>query len=255
MSNLSANCFSRPLKIAISRGDKFGSYSKYQDWINASKSGIELVNLYGLNKFETENQLKYCAALLLSGGNDIHPFHYHKNEKEYLCKEIDDKRDTQELMLISNAMELKMPILGICRGMQMLNVACGGSLITDIPSELPSEIKHHLEGELKEKCFHNINIFPETLLNSIGNSDNYFVNSYHHQSIDRCAELFKVAATSDDGIIEAIEWKNPENRPFLLGVQWHPERMNIFDDFSLSIAAAFIDAARDYNESIKNDLR
>lgn len=253
MGNLSSDYFSKPLKIAISRGDNSGSYLKYQQWINACESDIELINLYGLNKSEAENQLKLCSALLLSGGNDINPIHYHKKEKEYLCKDIDDKRDTQELLLVLKALGLKMPILGICRGIQMLNVACGGSLITDIPSEHPSEIKHHQDGELKEKCFHNINIVPETLLYSIGNSDNYIVNSYHHQSIDHCAELFKVSATSDDGIIEAIEWKNPENRPFLLGVQWHPERMNIYDDFSLSIAAAFIDAARDYNGILNND--
>jgi len=253
MNALAPDIFSKTLKIAISRGDNTSSYAKYQEWINACEKGIELVNLYGLSIQQQEEILNECSALLLSGGNDIHPFHYRKNEKAFLCKETDDNRDKQELIVIMNALGLNMPVLGICRGLQILNVACGGSLITDIPSEYPTEIKHHLEGDLKEHCFHKINLVPETLMYSIGTADNYVVNSYHHQAIEQCAPIFRISATSEDGIIEAIEWKNPENRPFLLAVQWHPERMNTYDDFSLSIAAAFIDAARDYNSRQQND--
>lgn len=239
--------FNSTLKIAISRGDNTGSYPKYQQWISACESGVELINLYGLSNKDAETTLKQCSGLLLSGGNDIHPYFYSKPEKEEKCTAIDEERDTLEFLLILKALELQLPVLAICRGIQMLNVVLGGTLIADIPTEFPTEVKHHKEGELKDHCFHEINILPNSLLNSIANNDETVVNSYHHQAIEHESEILKVTASSQDGIIEAVEWKNPEGRPFLLGVQWHPERMNNYNIFSLSIAAAFIDAARDYN--------
>lgn len=246
MDDSSPNEFSLPLKIAISRGDLQGSYPMYQQWINACEHGVELINLYGMSSKDAEFQLMKCSGLLLSGGNDIHPYHYNKSEKADKCISIDDQRDTLEFLVILKALSLNLPILGICRGMQMLNVVLGGNLITDIPSEVATDILHHREGDQKDNCFHEINILPNSLISAIVNQKTAFVNSYHHQSIDCISGILTVSATSPDGIIEAIEWKNPEERPFLLGVQWHPERMNNYDIFSLSIAVAFIDAARAY---------
>lgn len=239
--------FNTTLKIAISRGDNEGNYPKYQEWINACESNVELTNLYGMLPKNAELLLEKCSGLLLSGGNDIHPYHYKKPKKEDKCKSIDDKRDTLEFLLILKALSLNMPILGICRGMQMLNVVLDGNLITDIPSEISTTILHQKENDQKDNCFHEITILPYSLLHAIINQETLIVNSYHHQAIDHCSDILKVTAKSQDGIVETIEWKHPEERPFLLGVQWHPERMENYDIYSLGIAAAFIDAARDYN--------
>lgn len=195
---------------------------------------------------DAEKLLEDCNALLLSGGNDIHPYHYSKPEMDIKCKFIDDQRDTLEFLLILKALSMNLPILAICRGMQMLNVVLDGNLITDIPTEFSSELLHQKEGIEKDNCFHEINILQNSLLIAIAGKDTAYVNSYHHQAVDHCSDILRITATAADGIIEAIEWKHPEERPFLLGVQWHPERMKTYDMFSLSIAAAFIDAARDY---------
>ena len=234
------------MKIAISRGDNSGSYALYENWLKKIDPSIECVNLYGLSIKEAFKILGSCSGILLSGGNDISPDLYGKSNQIESCLNIDKLRDELEISIINKTIQIKLPVLAICRGQQILNVAMGGTLICDIEKDIKTNINHKLDGIEKNFCFHNITLKNTSLINKIYNSDNAIVNSYHHQAIDRIADCFKVTAYSEDNIIEAIEWKDPSMRSFLLGVQWHPERMNADDISSVSIAKTFIDASRSF---------
>lgn len=166
-------------------------------------------------------------GLLLPGGGDIDPRRY--NESRYhvngisKIRGVSRSRDTSELQLCLKALEDDIPLLGICRGIQILNVAKGGSLYQDIHTQLNNCLLHKDE-QSDYDAWHNIKIQPNCLMNQITN--NYFaeVNSTHHQSVKTIGQGLIVTAQSKDGIIEAMEY--PE-KSFVIAVQYHPERMGI----------------------------
>lgn len=160
-------------------------------------------------------QLSLCQGLLVTGGVDINPTLYHQpNTASY---EVDDYQDRHDLNSIKIAYELGLPILGVCRGCQILNVYAKGTLTQDIETAYPKiKAETHRDAALN-KDYHLINVQSETLRHLL--KDEIQVNSYHHQVVDQLGEGLKVAAISDDGLIEAIEGPN------MLAVQWHPERM------------------------------
>ncbi len=189
--------------------------------------------------------LDQCDALLVTGGEDVYPAWYQQEEDTVLCEGYDRRRDTLELKLIERALELKMPLMGICRGHQITNVALGGSLIPDIPSQTDSQMQHRCDSSVP-LCLHEAEILPESMLYKIVKTDKGQVTSYHHQSVDRLASLLKVGAKSADGIVEAIEWKDASDKGFLLGVQWHPERMQDYPELSVPIGERFVLEARKF---------
>ena len=157
-------------------------------------------------------------GIILSGGSDINPKYYNQiNSGKSL--EINSFRDESEEKIIRILIESDIPVLGICRGMQALNVFCGGSMIQDIPSEYETEISHNLTKP--EIAFHNISVEKSSPLSEIMGFGEHVVNSYHHQALKEIAPVFSACATAEDGIVEAIYHKN---KKFILGVQWHPER-------------------------------
>lgn len=163
-------------------------------------------------------------GLLLSGGGDIDPAHYgddYVHEKTY---GIHAGRDELELALAKAALERDMPVLCICRGIQILNVALGGTLYQDVPSEFSDEISHRQQEQSipKEEPGHDVAVEPGSLLADVYGASTIAVNSFHHQSLKEIAPGLKVAATAPDGTVEAVE--HPE-RTWVLGVQWHPEMM------------------------------
>ncbi len=162
--------------------------------------------------------IKNIDGLVLSGGYDIDPKHYGQ-ENSGKSVQISDFTDECEAVLIRLAVEADMPILGICRGMQALNVFCGGSLMQDIPSEKGFAVIHRLDKP--NVAFHDITVEKESPLSKATGFGTHKVNSYHHQAVKDIALDFSVAATAEDGIIEAIYHKN---KKFILGIQWHPER-------------------------------
>ncbi len=234
------------MNIAISRGDNIGSYPKYESWLKNSNPTITCYNLYNLPERNSKELLKTCSGLLLTGGNDISPDLYGKPDETNRCPNIDKQRDDSEIKFIHEAIKLGMPILAICRGQQILNVALGGTLIVDIEEDHNKIIKHKLDGDQKDNCFHTINIELNSILNTINKSQQANVNSFHHQALDRVADCLKVTAIAEDGIIEAIEWKESKDKSFLLGVQWHPERMDIKDEDSNLIAKVFLEASNSF---------
>lgn len=159
-------------------------------------------------------------ALILSGGQDVHTQLYGQEPRKELG-EVLYERDMFEIRLIKKISELKKPILGICRGLQILNVAFGGTLYQDIPTQIPSALQHQ-QHAAPHVGTHRIEIIENSLLKSILKNSSILTNSYHHQSVDQLAPGFKVTATSLDGVVEAIE---KEGEPFVLGVEWHPEVM------------------------------
>ena len=235
------------ITIAISKGKPDKYYGAYSDWLRAADSTIEVIDLYHIPLDSAMKLLDMCSGLLLTGGPDIHPAFYGRPQDTVKCNDgIDGKRDTLELMLIGKALESDIPILGICRGLQVLNVALGGTLYADIPSDLPSDLRHRCLD--KNNCDHEITVLEESLLHQVSQSVNGMVNSNHHQGIEKIADNLIGAATTKDGIIEAVQWEFSYNKAYLLAVQWHPERMEYGNPFSLPIANSFIRAAYNANE-------
>ena len=177
-------------------------------------------------------------GLLLSGGADITPRFYGEESQDGL-KDVDEVRDLMEIELTHLALKTGMPIFGICRGQQVLNVALGGTLYQDIPRQVPASLNHAPSAD-RSVMTHKIKIETGTHLHKIIQRRNIWVNSKHHQSVKEAAPGLVVSATASDGIIEAIE--DPQ-RPFVLAVQWHPEGLWHKDAFAKNLFKAFIAAA------------
>jgi putative glutamine amidotransferase len=165
--------------------------------------------------------LDIIDGLLLTGGADIDPAYYGQAPHEKLG-EVQPMRDATEIPLVRKAIERNLPIFGICRGIQVLNVALGGTLYQDLPSEFPSEI-HHRQTDLgytRSDFCHSITIEPGSRLASIVGCTEMQVNSLHHQAVRDVAPGLKVVARAPDGVIEGLE---SERHRFVLAVQFHPE--------------------------------
>lgn len=212
-----------PERIAISKGIGSEGYLQYTKWIKELNPKAELINLYGLKTDSALKVLQTCNGLILSGGPDVHPRYYNKMDAFALC-EIDSARDSLEFALIEKALDRKMPILAVCRGMQILNVYFGGTLIPDIPSYIPNNIGHRCEN--KDECFHKLNLNISHNFPFWKNIKNTLVNTNHHQCVDELVEDFYATSFAEDGVIESYEWIHPENKSFLIAVQWHPERLS-----------------------------
>lgn len=185
----------------------------------------------------------YVAAidgLLLTGGDDVDPEAYGEQQMDPRWQ-TDRERTVFERALIGEARRVGMPIFGICRGCESLNVALGGSLYQDIPTMLPTAVPHQLPGSVRG-AQHRVTIAPGSKLAVILGCLETEVNSFHHQAIKRLGKGVRVVATAPDGVVEAIEV--PEDT-FTVAVQWHPERMQD-DERQHALFAGFIDAVRQW---------
>ncbi len=200
------------------------SFDNYLRWIHRVDPQIELVKLSSLLK--NEEKVRSLDGLILTGGGDVHPSLYGKPEAIEHVEEVNEQRDAFELKVIEEALDAEIPILGICRGMQIMNVFLGGSLIVDLP--MAGYRSHVIRDGVDFR--HPLELLPDSLLESIAGPGPHKVNSVHHQAVDEPGKGLKVVARSDDGVIEALEWVLKDRMPFLLLVQWHPERMADFDN-------------------------
>lgn len=215
------------------KGDEFGDTSislseTYQAAI-IQAGGIPL----SLPITTSRNVLSECVrrsnGVLLTGGDDVAPELYAKNISPRLRKTVgvaNGDRDFRELILIDEVFRQHKPLLAICRGQQILNVAFGGTLIVDIPSQLPKAINHRRQDK-KSQVVHEVALTSDSLLARITGVRRLGVNSTHHQAVARIAEPFQVTGKGDDGVIESMELKPSEAKllPFMLSVQFHPERL------------------------------
>ena len=179
-------------------------------------------------------------GVLLPGGGDVDPKFYNA-ERHPLTNSINLTRDATELALARWAARDDLPLFGICRGIQVMNVALGGTLIQDIPSEVGDQYTHDIPNELPRSTIcHEVMIQPSSHLASILGATRVAVNSLHHQSIGDLAPDAVVTAVSPDEVIEAFEFPN---KSFVLGVQWHPEDM-LDNDKMQALFNHFVDICR-----------
>ena len=162
-------------------------------------------------------------GLLLSGGPDLDPGYYGEEPIPELGTTIPEW-DALEMALLALALKRGMPIFGICRGMQILNVALGGTLYQDMPSQFAADVIDHWQTTPKCQFTHEVEFLDNSYLAEITDRQTVEVNSYHHQGIKGLADALTVAARSADGVIEAVESRDFSDR-WLVGVQWHPEGM------------------------------
>jgi microsomal dipeptidase-like Zn-dependent dipeptidase/gamma-glutamyl-gamma-aminobutyrate hydrolase PuuD len=170
--------------------------------------------------------LSHLDGLILSGGGDIHASFFNE-ELHPAVESCDLERDRYDMYLVRKAIEKQMPVLGICRGHQVLNVALGGSLMQDIPSQLPDSKIRHNQEETRETGTHQVHITPGSQLHEILKQEEVFVNSFHHQAVKDVAPGLEIVARAEDGIVEAVE---STERKSITGVQWHPENMAVADN-------------------------
>lgn len=185
-------------------------------------------------------------GLLLTGGEDVAPFHYGETPHPTVVAD-EAGRDEFEIALIKGARAQQMPIFAICRGVQVLNVACGGTLVQDIAAFVKGAMNHTFAAPPHESysLAHEIWIDTDSLLSKLmrerlSGADECEVNSRHHQAVKHVAPGFRVSATAPDGVIEAIE--DPA-APFCLGVQWHPENFFRTGEFR-PLFEGFLEAAQ-----------
>ena len=162
-------------------------------------------------------------GLLLSGGSDLDPDYYGEERAPELGVTIPE-RDAFEMALVLLALGRGIPVFGICRGMQVLNVALGGTLYQDLPSQIGRDILNHWQETPKWQPAHEIEVLHDSHLAEITGCQNTKVNSYHHQGIKELADGLAVTASSSDGVIEAVEYHDFSEQ-WLIGVQWHAEIM------------------------------
>lgn len=204
-------------KTAITRSDS--KFENYLGWLESESLPFEILD-WEKNNFDI---LKECSSLIMTGGVDLFPEFYNDWEDGKSRDMYIPERDGFEFKILDYALEHNYPILGICRGMQVINCKLKGSLLSDI--ETIRGVNHRKIDSTHDRI-HSINIKENTLLHEISGMKDGKVNSSHHQAIDRLGEGLIVSAKSEDGIIEAVEWLESDTKPFLLAVQWHPERMN-----------------------------
>jgi putative glutamine amidotransferase len=184
---------------------------------------------------------KRIDALLLAGGPDVRPAEYGQADHPKLG-DVDPDRDATELVLARQALKDGMPILGICRGIQMLNVAAGGTLIQDIESQRPGSLVHPYmtTPERRKAVAHYVMVDEGSRLARALGSTRVDVNSGHHQAVDHVAPGFRIVARAPDGIIEGIE----REQGYAVGVQWHPEEFVGLAPWALNLFQSLVAAAK-----------
>lgn len=212
----------------------------HQDYHQAVLAAGGIPIILPFNDSGNENAyIDLLDGIIFSGGEDIDPFFYHEQPHPQLGF-VTPKRDAFELSLLKESLARELPILGICRGLQLINVAFGGTLIQDIPSVMERPIKHAQIID-RQEVVHEVLLEKESYLHNLWQLERLRVNSLHHQAIKKLGTGLSVAATSPaDGIIEAIEHKD---YPYLHALQWHPESMAVHCSFMQTLFADFITVA------------
>ena len=206
--------------------------------------GVPVILSPSLSLRAAEALLDGLDGLLLSGGPDLDPGYYGEGPIPELGTTIPEW-DALEMALLRLALEQGMPIFGICRGMQILNVALGGTLYQDVPSQLGADVFNHWQTTPKCQVTHEVEVLDDSYLAKITDRPKVEVNSYHHQGIKGLADVLTVAARCADGVIEALESRYFSDR-WIVGVQWHPEGMPDTESGHRNLFEAHVCAAERY---------
>lgn len=224
-------------KITIGITD-CSKYENYASWI-LSEPDLEVIKLG--HSLKNSKDAQKCDGIILSGGEDVHPRFYNKLEYKPYCHDIDEARDEFEFKVLDEVEAHQLPLLGICRGLQVANVYYKGTLLPDIPSF--GKFNHSRFSN--HDRYHQVAVDSTSELYKITGMAEGEINSAHHQSAEIVGKGLVANCLSPDGIVEGIERQKPEGKPFLQLVQWHPERMtNLESPFSKKIKDAFLSAVR-----------
>jgi putative glutamine amidotransferase len=218
----------RPIRVALTTTihQEAGSHRRpavflYRRYITALEEvGLAPVLVTpGHSPAAVHSLLDACCGLVLSGGEDVDPARYGEAPSPALGS-VERARDEVEFHAVECAMQRGMPIFGICRGMQLLNVYFGGSLYQDLPTEWDGDLLHEQLGAWEARS-HSATVVAGTELHRIVRDERLFINSFHHQAVKRLGRGLRASACAEDGLIEAVEMPDHD---WLIGVQWHPER-------------------------------
>jgi putative glutamine amidotransferase len=232
----------RPLVgITVGAGDRRGVHALRAEYVRSlEQAGALPVLLAATAAADAAELVHRLDGLVLSGGGDVDPALYGRAAHPKLGR-VDRGRDEFELALAREALARDLPLLAICRGLQVLNVATGGTLVQDIPSEWEGAGGHDATGP-RWKRAHDVALEPRSRLRAILERDTVAVNSFHHQAVDRLGEgLVVCGRCPEDGIVEALE---APSRRFALGVQWHPESFCSRPDSFQPLFDAHVEACR-----------
>lgn len=211
------------MKIGVTR--TASKFERYIEWLDYYKVNYEILDYQ--NSYEGLKKTGEISGLILTGGVDIYPEIYCDWDTKETKGSYNPERDGFELKLIEIFLSEKKPILGLCRGLQIMNIYFRGSLIFDL--EEIRGVDHKKIAPTVDRL-HNIKIFPDTLLYEVTKVKHAAVTSSHHQAIDRLGEGLMINAKADDGIIEGIEFIEKKDKSFFIGVQWHPERFKNYNE-------------------------
>ena len=208
----------------------------------AAAGGIPiLLPLEGTDE-DWKQVVRMCDGILFSGGPDVHPFSFGEETQAH-CGNVSMARDNMEMKILQCAMEAKKPILGTCRGIQIINIALGGDIYQDIPSQTESSFPiAHKQPFASNVPSHHVRVAKGSLLERmVGGREMIGVNSFHHQAVRKAAPGLVISGYAPDGLAEAVEMPG---YPYLLGVQWHPECMWKTDAVSKELFVGFVGACR-----------
>ena len=230
------------IRIAISKEKSDKSTTKYADWLLHHDSTLDYFYMYPMGIDSSLKLLESCNGLLVTGGEDVYPAYYGKEYDTARCGKFDRYRDSLEMALIDKAIELRIPIFGVCRGEQIININRGGTLYIDIPTDFDSTVAHRQPNW--ERGYHQVWLVENTKINELcGDPDDNHVVSSHHQGIEKLGKGLVITSYAADSIPESIEWSAHSEHPFLMATQWHPEAMEYDHTLSAPLAISFIEAA------------
>ena len=204
----------------------------YPRWVIGNDRQIRIILLAA--HLSNAALLDECDAVVLTGGTDIHPSLYNSERLDYPHAPKDgwdNARDDFEQAIFKQALIKKMPVLAICRGLQLVNASLGGTLLADLEENGKNNHRRMADADGE----HLVQLSPGSQLAEIAQTQQAMINSAHHQAVDRVADELMISGISPDNVIEALEWKVPANHAPMLAVQWHPERVEQADAGTLSI--------------------
>jgi putative glutamine amidotransferase len=230
------------INIGITDCSKF---QNYKEWF-ADQPGVAVIQL----AYHLDSDVNLCDGILFTGGTDIHPGFYGSKKKDYIGhpEQFDEKRDEFEISVFESTQKRDIPVLAVCRGLQLVNCILGGTLKQNLGfalNRIHCAERSLIDPRVKNDKAHGVNIEPGTIISEIAGVERSVVNSAHHQAVNKLGSRLKVNCRSDDGTVEGLEWEDKSGNPFLLAVQWHPERMSRFQlensPLSKKIRERFID--------------
>ncbi len=233
----------RPERMVIGVTDCGAKFENYTRWLESSARQMQIIKLSAA--LYNDSEVDRCDGILLTGGGDIHPRFYGKPEAivELDPMQVDEHRDEFEFKVIERLIRRRAPLLGICRGLQVVNMHHGGDIILDLGKVGKKD--HQVEQEQNGDRTHAVVVEPGSRLANCVRATQGTVNSSHHQAVGRVGKELRGTAWSSDGVIEALE-SSGGREDFLLLVQWHPERLPADHPFSMGIRDGFLDAAWKY---------